>query len=54
MQIHKMSDVVYLRHLAERLMHIPVMYGTDHGDISRLYEIAAKLDRQNLSNKAEG
>ena len=40
-------DVVYLFELAERLRHIPVMYGTDDGDISRLGEIAKRLEKRN-------
>ncbi len=38
-----LSDPEYLRDLAERLMRIPVMYGTDQSDVSRLYDIADKL-----------
>jgi hypothetical protein len=38
------SDVEYLRDLAERLMHVPVMHGVDQGDVSRLHEIATKLE----------
>lgn len=34
----------YLRNLAERLMHIPVMYGTDGYDIDALSEIARRVD----------
>lgn len=30
----------YLRDLAERLRKVPVMYGTDDGDIDRLLELA--------------
>jgi len=33
----------FLRDLAERLMHVPVMYGTDQGDVSRLMELAVKV-----------
>lgn len=39
------SDTEFLCDLAERLMRIPVMYGTDQGDIDRLNEIARKLER---------
>lgn len=35
-----MDDEEYLRDLAERLRHIPVMYGTDDYDIGRLLQIA--------------
>jgi hypothetical protein len=34
----------YLRDLAERLMAVPAMYGTDQGDVDRLLEIAKELD----------
>lgn len=37
------DDVDFLADLAERLMHIPVMYGTDEGDVSRLRDIARHL-----------
>jgi hypothetical protein len=40
------SDSDYLRELAERLRRIPVMYGTDDGDIDRLCEIAKQLERK--------
>lgn len=30
---HELDDAGYLRALAEALRHIPVMYGTDDGDI---------------------
>ncbi len=41
----ELNNVDYLRDLAERLMHIPVMYGTDQGDVSRLERIAKYLER---------
>ena len=41
----EIDDEKYLRDLAERIMHIPVMHGTDQGDTDRLLEIAAKLAR---------
>lgn len=34
----------YLRDLADRIHHIPVMHGVDSYDYSRLYEIARSLD----------
>ena len=37
------TDAEYLRDLAERLMRVPVMYGTDQGDVDRLREIATTL-----------
>jgi hypothetical protein len=40
----ELNSAEYLRDLAERLMRVPVMYGTDQGDVSRLYEIAQELD----------
>ena len=39
----KTDDVTFLRDLAERLMHVPPMYGTDQGDSDRLIRIAADL-----------
>lgn len=41
--------VAYLRDLSERLMDIPVMYGTDGYDIDRLNEIARDLELQQMS-----
>lgn len=38
------DDARYLRDLAETLRRIPVMYGTDDGDIARLHEIAKRLE----------
>ena len=40
----ELTDVEYLRDLAERIMHIPVMHGTDDGDSSRLHDIASRLE----------
>lgn len=40
----ELNSVDFLRDLAERLMHVPVMYGTDQGDVSRLYDIARELE----------
>lgn len=34
------SDAEFLRYLAERLRHVPAIFGTDQGDIDRLIEIA--------------
>lgn len=42
--MENLSDAEYLRNLAERLMRIPVMYGTDGYDIDRLSGIASMLD----------
>ncbi len=48
----ELNSAEYLRDLAERLMRVPVMYGTDQSDVSRLYEIARELEWQenNLSD----
>lgn len=35
----------FLRDLAERLMAVPVMYGTDQSDVDRLHDAANKIDR---------
>lgn len=34
----------YLRDLAERLMRVPVMYGTDSADVDQLSYIAKQMD----------
>lgn len=39
----KPDNAAYLRGLAERLMHVPAMYGTDQGDSDRLSEIAREM-----------
>ena len=39
----ELPDHLYLADLAERLMHIPVMYGTDGYDVDRVAAIARKL-----------
>lgn len=39
----ELGDVEYLRDLAERIMHVPVMYGTDDSDSSRLWRISKRL-----------
>jgi hypothetical protein len=39
----ELGDQEYLRNLAERLMHVPVMYGTDQYDCDRLLELARKM-----------
>lgn len=36
--------VEYLRDLAERLMRVPVMYGTDQSDCDELYTIAKNVE----------
>lgn len=40
----ELNSAEYLRDLAERLMRVPVMYGTDQDDVNRLCEIARELD----------
>jgi len=37
--------IAFLRDLAERLMGVPVMYGTDQGDAERLEQLAAELKK---------
>jgi len=41
----ELNSAEFLRDLAERLMRVPIMYGTDQGDVSRLYEIAKEIER---------
>jgi hypothetical protein len=40
----RMTDGEYLRDLAERLMRIPVVHGTDQADVERLQFIASHLE----------
>ncbi|RYF04689.1 MAG: hypothetical protein EOO77_29315 [Oxalobacteraceae bacterium] len=42
----------YVNDLADRLMHVPVMYGVDGGDISILQSIGQMMDRLNVNKKA--
>jgi hypothetical protein len=42
----EMSDVDYLRDLAERIFRIPVMHGVDQSDYERLLIIARYLARK--------
>lgn len=37
--------VAYLRDLAFRLIRVPVVHGTDQGDVDRLNRIATQLER---------
>jgi hypothetical protein len=41
-----MTDVEYLRDLSHRVLKIPVMHGTDHYDVSRLLDIARRLEKK--------
>lgn len=43
-EVPELSDVAYLRDLAERLRNVPCMYGTDGYDIDRLQEVAQNLE----------
>lgn len=43
----ELTDVKYLRDLAQRLFRVPVMYGVDQGDCSRLEDIATNLEKGN-------
>lgn len=42
---HDLDDAAYLRALAEALMYVPVVYGTDSADIDRLAQIARSLSK---------
>ena len=42
----KKEKIAYLRDLAERLMHVPVMYGTDQGDVDTSLTIARELEQK--------
>lgn len=46
------DNIAYLRGLADRLMHVPVMYGTDQGDVYQLQRIANELEELNSNNPA--
>ncbi len=37
------EDVAFLRDLAERILHVPVMYGVDQGDSDRLRMLASRM-----------
>ncbi len=39
----ELSDKEYLKDLAERLLHVPVMYGIDGYDIGRLSDMSSAL-----------
>jgi hypothetical protein len=41
----ELNSADFLRDLAERLRHIPVIHGTDDADISRLYRVAKQLEK---------
>ena len=43
----------YLRDLANRLMHVPVEYGTDGYDIDRLAEIARAIEKASVIHNNE-
>lgn len=43
--MEELSDIDYLRDLADRINKIPTMYGTDGYDVERLQEMANKLER---------
>lgn len=34
----------YLRNLADRLMRVPVMYGTNQYDVAKLYQLAKEWE----------
>lgn len=40
----QLSDSKYLRDLAERLMHVPVMHGVDQSDADRLIAVARNIE----------
>jgi hypothetical protein len=42
----ELGAVAYLRDLAERLMRVPVMYGTNQYDVDRLDAIARAIEEQ--------
>lgn len=44
MSMTKQKAAEALRELAHRILHIPVMYGTDHGDFDTLRDIASCIE----------
>jgi hypothetical protein len=50
MNDREQSDPDFLRDLADRIMHIPVVHNLDQGDVDRLLEIARKLERNDAGN----
>lgn len=50
----ELPPAAYLRDLAERLRHVPVMYGTDGYDIDRLAEIARAIEKAPVPRDNEG
>lgn len=40
----EITNSEYLCDLAERLMHVPVIYGTDQGDVDTLRRIAREIE----------
>lgn len=40
------TDVKYLRDLADRIMCIPVIYGTDQSDVDTLLQLARKIENE--------
>ena len=47
------TDGEFLRDLAERLMRVPPMYGTDQGDVDKLNELAKALEAADSRAKDE-
>jgi hypothetical protein len=45
----ELTDEEFLFNLSERLMFVPVMYGTDQSDVDRLYNMAAALRDHNAA-----
>lgn len=43
-EYQELSPVDFLRDLSNRIMHIPVMYGTNQYDADRLNEIAREIE----------
>lgn len=50
-ELPELGPAEYLRDLAERLMHVPAMYGTDGYDCDRLKEIARVLAAQPIMSE---
>lgn len=50
----ELPAAAYLRDLAERLMYVPVMYGTDQSDYVRLNLIAASMTQPAINKINDG
>jgi hypothetical protein len=50
----ELPPAAYLRDLANRLMFVPIMYGTDGYDVDRLAKIARQIEKTPVPHDNEG